>query len=428
MPRSRRRTPLALALLALCVASAPSVADAKTSKGPPARAVKSDVKFVRCQVCEEVAKTLAREAAKLRGSKGAKLEESDVLEMVEKACDPETETGEWLLKHDLVEKGSALKMQFMGEDAFGKCGQECKTMQLACEKIVADRDTDVAEAVFVNGATFEGTFATDYLCRNDDEDALGACLAKPPKLPKDRPKGPAFEKVDKKDVDMQRMMKTMRDAGMGGMQMYGRDDMEDMMDDYNDDFDASAFEAAKTGSDVFARRRRRRRARVGLGRGRRPGRRREARGRGRERVARRQGLVRRRVRRRRIIRGRRGEDANARRRIPDAREAIDDERRRRRIFRGRDRRDRERRERERREGGALGRAFVFSLGKGVSSGVRFGTRSRRGTPNDGCSEVLHFRRRANAPRPIHPPLPPPSPLGALLSFGSLTGGTGWLCS
>ena len=123
-------------------------------------------------------------------------------------------------------------------------------MQLACEKIVADRDTDVAEAVFVNGATFEGTFATDYLCRNDDEDALGACLAKPPKLPKDRPKGPAFEKVDKKDVDMQRMMKTMRDAGMGGMQMYGRDDMEDMMDDYNDDFDASAFEAAKTGSDV----------------------------------------------------------------------------------------------------------------------------------------------------------------------------------
>ena len=53
-------------------------------------------------------------------------------------------------------------------------------MQLACEKIVADRDTDVAEAVFVNGATFEGTFATDYLCRSDDEDALGACLAKPP--------------------------------------------------------------------------------------------------------------------------------------------------------------------------------------------------------------------------------------------------------
>ena len=39
---------------------------------------------------------------------------------------------------------------------------------------MADRDTDVAEAVFVNGATFEGTFATDYLCRNDDEDALGA--------------------------------------------------------------------------------------------------------------------------------------------------------------------------------------------------------------------------------------------------------------
>ena len=228
--------PLALALLALCVASAPSVADAKKSKGPPARAVKSDVKFVRCQVCEEVAKTLAREAAKLRGSKGAKLEESDVLEMVEKACDPETETGEWLLKHDLVEKGSALKMQFMGEDAFGKCGQECKTMQLACEKIVADRDTDVAEALFTGGEAMKRAAVTQFLCRDEDETALGACLKKPPKLPKDRPAGPKFEPVDKKDIDMQRMMKTMRDAGMGGMQMYGRDDMDAMMNgDYDDD-------------------------------------------------------------------------------------------------------------------------------------------------------------------------------------------------
>ena len=40
---------------------------------------------------------------------------------------------------------------------------------------------------------------------------------------------------------MQRMMKTMRDAGMGGMQMYGRDDMDAMMNgDYDDDEDGDA--------------------------------------------------------------------------------------------------------------------------------------------------------------------------------------------
>ena len=69
------------------------------------------------------------------------------------------------------------------------------------------------------------------MCHNDDEDGFGACVKKAPPLPKSRPKGPAFDPVDKKDLDMQRMMKNMKDMGMGGMSMYNRDDMEDMMDD-----------------------------------------------------------------------------------------------------------------------------------------------------------------------------------------------------
>ena len=109
------------------------------------RAVKSDVKYIRCQVCQEVAKVLSREASTLRDAKGAKLKESDVLEKVEKVCDPEAVEGEWLITHDLQEKGSELKMVLM-KDQYGACGSECKTMQRACEKIVADRDTDVAGA------------------------------------------------------------------------------------------------------------------------------------------------------------------------------------------------------------------------------------------------------------------------------------------
>ena len=34
---------------------------------------------------------------------------------------------------------------------------------------------------------------------------------------------------------MQRMMKQMEAMGMGGMQMYGRDDMAEMVSDYDDD-------------------------------------------------------------------------------------------------------------------------------------------------------------------------------------------------
>lgn len=242
----------ASALVAFLLAAALPCADAKKQKAPPARAVKSDLKYVRCQVCEEVAKVLSREASTLREEKGAKLTEADVLDKVEKVCDVETVEGEWLLKHDLVEKGDALAMVHMGDDVYGKCNSECKTMQLACEKIVADRDTDVAEALFTGGEAMKRAAVTQFLCRDEDEPALGACLKKAPKLPKDRPKGPKFEPVDKKDIDMQRMMKTMRDAGMGGMQMYGRDDMDAMMNgEYDDDDDedggAGGFDPASFG-------------------------------------------------------------------------------------------------------------------------------------------------------------------------------------
>ncbi len=47
---------------------------------------------------------------------------------------------------------------------------------------------------------------------------------------------------------MQRMMKQMEAMGMGGMQMYGRDDMADMVSDYDDD-DASALESSALGGD-----------------------------------------------------------------------------------------------------------------------------------------------------------------------------------
>jgi hypothetical protein len=233
------RRSLRVALLACAFLLALLVADAKVTgkdkgKKMPARAVKSDVKYIKCQVCEEIAKVLTREASSVRKQKGSKLTEADVLEKVEKVCDPAAEEGEWLVKHDLVEKGTALQMKFMGAEAFGKCNSECKTMQRACEDIVSDRDTDIAEMLFTNENVSLKDFKS-FLCLNEEEDALGCCLEKPPPLRKDRKKGPSFEATDKKEIEMQRMMKQMEAMGMGGMQMYGRDDMADMISDYDDD-------------------------------------------------------------------------------------------------------------------------------------------------------------------------------------------------
>ena len=247
--RSSRLALLACALLlALLAADAKATALDKGKKKGPARAVKSDVKYVKCQVCEEVAKTLSRVASSLRDEKGAKLTESDVLEKVENVCDPSAEEGEWLVQHDLVEKGSALTMKFMGADVYGKCGVECKTMQRACEDIVSDRDTDIAEALFTSGDAMKRAAVTAFLCRDEEEPARNACGRATPPLPKSRAKGPPFEATDKKEIDMQRMMKQMEAMGMGGMQMYGRDDMADMVSDYDDD-DASALESSALGGD-----------------------------------------------------------------------------------------------------------------------------------------------------------------------------------
>lgn len=139
----------ALLLGALLLCAGPAGVDAKKKKKEAARAVKSDLKYVKCQVCQEIAKNLNREANALREEKGAKLTEADVQGKVEKICDVETVEGEWLIKHDLVEDGDDLKMKYM-DGAFGACNSECKTMQKACHDIIGDRDTDIAEALFTD--------------------------------------------------------------------------------------------------------------------------------------------------------------------------------------------------------------------------------------------------------------------------------------
>jgi hypothetical protein len=46
-----------------------------------------------------------------------------------------------------------------------------------------------------------------------------------------------FKEVSDKELEMERMMAKMKEMGVGGMSMYNRDDMEDMLADggYGDD-------------------------------------------------------------------------------------------------------------------------------------------------------------------------------------------------
>ena len=89
---------------------------------------------------------MSRVASSLRDELGAKLTEAAVLEKVEKVSAPPRRRASGWSAH-LVEKGSALRMKFMG----GKLEASAASLQddaEACEDIVSDRDTDIAEALF----------------------------------------------------------------------------------------------------------------------------------------------------------------------------------------------------------------------------------------------------------------------------------------
>lgn len=42
------------------------------------------------------------------------LEEADIIERLEKMCDPDTDQGDWISQFDLVEQGDTLKLVDMG--------------------------------------------------------------------------------------------------------------------------------------------------------------------------------------------------------------------------------------------------------------------------------------------------------------------------
>jgi hypothetical protein len=258
-PSHRKKSDMkkSLALAAITLLSAADAANAQfgapgAKKGPVARAVKSDVKYIKCEVCEQLAEAAHGEYLKLRADEGQKLRETTVIEKMEKMCDVSSTEGDWIVTKDLQEKGTRLRVVDMGKENYGECGVECKTIVKACEDILGPRDTDVGEYLFTSDDESDGVKAFQkWLC----EEETSSCSGKTPALPKDRPKGEKFKKRDKKDLEMERLMKNMQGMpGMGGAQMFSRDQMLRNMgggddDDDDDESPYGGFDPSSFGSD-----------------------------------------------------------------------------------------------------------------------------------------------------------------------------------
>jgi hypothetical protein len=217
---------------ALCTVLALSRLGAAFSpNAPPALPVKTDIKFIRCQVCEALAKNAHRQAKSLRDAvkPGKKVSEMALLEVVESLANPVKEQGEWINKIDLVEEGS--KLSLVEQDQVGECNSECKTVAKAAEEIIGEHDTDLAEELWKGNKN--RAQLTKWLCY----ELTNSCKTKPPPLPKDRKPGPTFKEMDEKDLQMQRLMANMKESGLGGT-MYDRDTiMKKYMSGYDDDYE-----------------------------------------------------------------------------------------------------------------------------------------------------------------------------------------------
>ncbi|KVH93947.1 protein of unknown function DUF3456 [Cynara cardunculus var. scolymus] len=114
---------------------------------PAGVARKDDIPFIKCQVCEKLAKELFEQVRDKQAKiSPKKISEYEVIEISENVCNLKKQEADWMLKIDIVEKGDRLEL--VEQDSEGQCGSECKTIERACQEVIGYYDTDVAEYIY----------------------------------------------------------------------------------------------------------------------------------------------------------------------------------------------------------------------------------------------------------------------------------------
>lgn len=207
------------------------------SSKPVGVARKDDIPFIKCQVCEKLAKELYEQVRDKQAKiSPKKISEYDIIEISENVCNLKKQEADWMLKIDIVEQGDRLEL--VEQDSEGQCGSECKTIERACQEVIGYYDTDVAEYIYKKKPQINSL--VKYLCK----DLTEACSKKPPPVPKGREPGEIFVAKSAKEAEMEKMLKSMEGMpGAPGMKMYSREELmsgknfddEDADDDDDDD-------------------------------------------------------------------------------------------------------------------------------------------------------------------------------------------------
>eukprot|EP00270_Netrium_digitus_P012877 TRINITY_DN4228_c0_g3_i1.p1 TRINITY_DN4228_c0_g3~~TRINITY_DN4228_c0_g3_i1.p1 ORF type:complete len:306 (-),score=69.32 TRINITY_DN4228_c0_g3_i1:391-1197(-) len=176
---------------------------------PEGEAVKSDIPFIKCSVCQHVAKQLAKHVQRKKDDKAPKkLAELEVIDVVERICDRKKDQGNWIEYLDIQEAGTELELKEF--EYRGECRNECRTIERTCQQIIGEHDTDIGEVIFTK---FLGG-ADEEVDEDGIEEALcnsitDSCEMEPPPVPKSRGLGEEYIKYEEKHMDMKKAAKEM---------------------------------------------------------------------------------------------------------------------------------------------------------------------------------------------------------------------------
>lgn len=202
---------------------------AQKGKGKEKSFVREDLPYVACEVCQNVVDEVYHLASLAKSTAPyQKLEEIQVLDILDDICDVESKRGSWLKEVDIIEekKQGNTVLKIVRPGGKSKCNEECLTVQKSCQILLddeLDRD-DLSVLFWRNSTSLVGM--RDKICQK----MVKRCKGKNKYLPSNfkRVDFP-FEAMSDKDAQMEELMAEMKKAGLGGMNMYNRDDMASMM-------------------------------------------------------------------------------------------------------------------------------------------------------------------------------------------------------
>lgn len=128
--------------------------------------LKDDLQHIQCDVCERATTELfnAVQIARSLQPKN-KLDEVDIVVLIDAICDPLSLTGEWIRKVDVVESTIKDKrfLSLIEPGGMAKCGDECATIARSCQTLFQEKiDADDLSALLWKNKVSESELKVSY--------------------------------------------------------------------------------------------------------------------------------------------------------------------------------------------------------------------------------------------------------------------------